>query len=134
MSKPPTRRTVLWGAALAGVAGAGVTACGPDDSDGAAPTSPVELGPASDVPVGGATLYREHRLVVSQPTEGAYKCFTATCTHAGCVLDKVEKEVGSCPCHGSRFDVATGKVVHGPAEKPLTEVPVRARGGKIIAG
>ncbi|MBL1089089.1 Rieske (2Fe-2S) protein [Streptomyces sp. NPDC001739] len=135
MSQPPARRTVLRGAALAGAAGFGLAACtpnGPDDS--AIPDKPVELGPAADVPVGGAKLYREDRLVVSQPAKGTYKCFSAKCTHAGCILSDVEKKEGSCPCHGSRFDVTTGKVVQGPASEPLPEVPVRAEHGKLIAG
>ncbi|MFI0789364.1 Rieske (2Fe-2S) protein [Streptomyces lydicus] len=137
MSKSPARRTVLRGAALAGAAGFGLAACSPGDADGndsGVPDKPVELGAAADVPVGGARLYREDRLVVSQPTKGRYKCFSAKCTHAGCILSDVEKKEGSCPCHGSRFDVTTGKVVQGPAAEPLPEVPVRAEGGKLIAG
>lgn len=98
------------------------------------PSEPVELGAAADVPVGGARLYREDRLVVSQPAKGTFKCFSAKCTHAGCVLAEVEKVEGNCPCHGSRFDVTTGKVLQGPATEPLPEVPVKAEGGKLIAG
>ncbi|WP_030197776.1 Rieske (2Fe-2S) protein [Streptomyces sp. NRRL S-87] len=133
------RRTVLKGAAaLAGAAGAGaaLTACsgGGDGGASAALSSPVDLGAADAVPVGGAKLYREQKLIVSCPAKGQYKAFSATCTHAGCVLDKVEDGEGSCPCHGSRFDAATGKVVQGPAAEPLPEVPVKAEGGKLIAG
>lgn len=137
MSQSPARRTVLRGAALAGAAGFGLAACSPGGSesdDSAVPSKPVELGAAADVPVGGAKLYREDRLVVSQPAKGEYKCFSAKCTHAGCILSEVEKKEGSCPCHGSRFDVTTGKVVQGPATEPLPEVPVKAKNGKLIAG
>lgn len=56
---PPDRRTVLKGAALAGVAGLGVTACSTDSKLGHAetptPTAPVDLGAADAVPVGGAS-------------------------------------------------------------------------------
>lgn len=135
---PPDRRTVLKGAALAGVAGLGVTACSTDSKLGHAetptPTAPVDLGAADAVPVGGAKLYREQRLVVSCPAEGQYKAFSAQCTHAGCVLDKVEGTEGNCPCHGSRFDVTTGKALQGPATVPLPEVPIRAEAGKLVAG
>ncbi|MGG8406758.1 Rieske (2Fe-2S) protein [Streptomyces sp. 12297] len=131
------RRTVLKGAALAG-AGATLAACSTEGNSGgrtpATPTAPVEVGAAADVPVGGAKLFRERKLVVSCPAEGRYKAFSAQCTHAGCVLDKIEDGEGNCPCHGSRFDVATGKVLRGPATDPLPEVPVRAEGGKLIAG
>lgn len=98
------------------------------------PDRPVELGSAAEVPVGGAKLYREDRLVVSQPAKGTYKCFSAKCTHAGCILSEVDKKEGSCPCHGSRFDVTTGKVLQGPAADPLPEVPVKTKDGKLIAG
>ncbi|MFD7104067.1 Rieske (2Fe-2S) protein [Streptomyces celluloflavus] len=137
MSQSPARRTVLRGAALAGAAGFGLAACSAEGSGGAAsavPTAPVDLGAAADVPVGGAKLYREDRLLVSQPAKGEFKCFSAKCTHAGCVLSEVDKKQGTCPCHGSRFDVTTGEVLQGPATTPLPEVPVQAKNGKLIAG
>ncbi|MGW7459079.1 Rieske (2Fe-2S) protein [Streptomyces sp. NPDC054797] len=139
--QPAARRTVLKGAAaLAGAAGAGVTlaACSTATTSGgntpATPTAPVELGAAAEVPVGGAKLYRERKLIVSCPAEGQYTAFSAQCTHAGCVLDKIVEGEGNCPCHGSRFDVATGKVVKGPATDPLPAVPVKVENGKLIAG
>lgn len=135
MSQSPDRRTVLRGAALAGAAGFGLAACSPEDSGASAvPTAPVDLGSAAEVPVGGAKLYREDRLVVSQPAKGEFKCFSAKCTHKGCVLTEVEKQQGTCTCHGSRFDVTTGEVIQGPASEPLPEVPVKAKAGKLIAG
>lgn len=98
----PARRTVLKGAAaLAGTAGAGATlaACSTETDSGghtpATPTAPVDLGAAADVPVGGAKLYRENKLIVSCPAEGEYKAFSAQCTHAGCVLDKIVEGRGT---------------------------------------
>ncbi|MGW7453162.1 Rieske (2Fe-2S) protein [Streptomyces sp. NPDC054787] len=139
--QPAARRTVLKGAAaLAGAAGAGVSlaACSTATTSGgntpATPTAPVELGAAAEVPVGGAKLYRERKLIVSCPAEGQYTAFSAQCTHAGCVLDKIVEGEGNCPCHGSRFDVATGKAVKGPATDPLPAVPVKVENGKLIAG
>ncbi|GHC56255.1 Rieske (2Fe-2S) protein [Streptomyces cinnamoneus] len=132
-----SRRTVLRGAALAGAAGLGAAACsgGAGGTRGpAVPTAPVDLGAAGEVPVGGARLFREQKLVVSQPAAGEYKAFSAVCTHAGCVVDKVEDGKVSCPCHGSKFDATTGKVLQGPAGAPLPAVPVKADGGKLIAG
>ncbi|MEU8888319.1 Rieske (2Fe-2S) protein [Streptomyces sp. NPDC048442] len=140
MSGSPSaaRRTVLKGAALAGAAGLGVAACSTESKLGHAenptPTAPVPLGDAAAVPVGGSKLYREQRLVVSCPAKGEYKAFSAQCTHAGCVLDKVEANEGNCPCHGSRFDTTTGKALKGPATAPLPAVPVKVEGGKLIAG
>lgn len=140
-SPSSARRTVLKGAAaLAGAAGAGLTlaACSTETNSGAGspavPQEPVELGAATEVPVGGAKLYREKKLIVSCPAEGQYKAFSAQCTHAGCVLDKIVEGEGNCPCHGSRFDVTTGKVLKGPATDPLPAVPVKAENGKLVAG
>ncbi|MFJ8231946.1 Rieske (2Fe-2S) protein [Streptomyces sp. NPDC094448] len=135
---PAARRTVLKGAALAGAAGLGAAACSTESKLGHArtptPTAPVDLGAADAVPVGGARLYREQRLVVSCPAKGEYLAFSAQCTHAGCALDKVEGNEGNCPCHGSRFDVTTGEALKGPATVPLPKVPVVVRDGKLIAG
>ena len=36
-----------------------------------------------------------------------------------------------CQCHGSRFDVATGAVINGPANEPLNGYAVREVDGKI---
>ncbi|MER5768439.1 Rieske (2Fe-2S) protein [Streptomyces sp. NPDC001985] len=132
------RRTVLKGAALAGTGALGAAACSTDSKLGRAknpvPTAPVDLGAVDAVPVGGAKLYREQRLIVSCPAEGEYKAFSAQCTHAGCVLDKIVGNEGNCPCHGSRFDVTTGKALVGPATVPLPEVQIKAEGGKLVAG
>lgn len=136
--QPAARRTVLKGAALAGAAGLGVAACSTDSKLGHAerptPTAPVALGAPEEIPVGGAKLYREQRLMVSCPAKGEYKAFSAQCTHAGCVLDKIEDGHGNCPCHGSRFNVMTGKPVQGPATVPLPAVPVKVKDGKLVAG
>ncbi|KDQ66551.1 Rieske (2Fe-2S) protein [Streptomyces halstedii] len=135
---PAARRTVLKGAALAGAAGLGAAACSTDSKLGHAknptPTAPVELGSPDEVPVGGAKLYREQRVVVSCPSKGQYKAFSAQCTHAGCVLDKVEGNEGNCPCHGSRFDMTTGEALRGPATVPLPAVPVKVEDGRLVAG
>ncbi|TKB28093.1 Rieske (2Fe-2S) protein [Desulfopila sp. IMCC35006] len=58
------------------------------------------------------------------------KCWalSRTCTHLGCKLNYQEdKDILECPCHQSRFNVETGQVVKGPAQKPLTFLPVEKR-------
>jgi Rieske Fe-S protein len=144
---PARRRTVLRGTALAGAAGAGLTgltACGSSSGgsssggssggSAAGPAKAVDLGAAGDVPVGGATLYREQKVLVSQPAKGTFKAFSAVCTHQGCVLDAVDGTTASCPCHGSQFNATTGAVVQGPAAEPLPPVPVKVSGGTLTAG
>jgi Rieske Fe-S protein len=136
-SLPAGRRTVLRGVALVGAlgaAGVGLTACGGKTGSADGPAKPVDLGAATAVPVGGAKLYRDDKVVVAQPQQGTFKAFSAVCTHEGCVVDSVQGTTISCPCHGSQFDAVTGAVVQGPATKPLPAVPVKETAGKLTAG
>lgn len=98
------------------------------------PTAPVDLGAESEIAEGGAKLYRDRNVVVSRAGNGALKAFSTICTHAGCAIDKLQGTTLVCPCHGSEFDAATGKVLRAPATAPLKELPVEAKGGKIVAG
>jgi Rieske Fe-S protein len=132
-----SRRTVLRGAAAAPVAGLGLAACAGPGQGGpvaATPTAPVDLGAEGEVSKGGAKLYRDHNVVVSRDGSGALKAYSTICTHAGCPINKLQGTTLICPCHGSQFDAATGKVVQSPATEPLAELPVKTTNGRIIAG
>ncbi|QMU78614.1 Rieske (2Fe-2S) protein [Streptacidiphilus sp. PB12-B1b] len=129
-----TRRGLLRGAAAVGVAGAAglaLAACS-SGSSGSTASGPTTLGPSTDVPVGGGKLYRSDKVVVTQPTAGVFKAFSAICTHAGCTVDGVTHGVIQCPCHGSQFDISTGDVVTGPATAPLPGRTLAVTGGKIV--
>jgi Rieske Fe-S protein len=154
------RRAVLRGAAVAGLAGVGVpllAACGDDGDSGGAASTPTSapssvprapnsgpsssapatgggpvLGPVSDVPVGGGKVFNDAKIVVTQPAAGQFKAFTAVCTHAGCLVSKVENNTIDCPCHGSKYSVTDGSVVGGPAPAPLAAVNVTVQGGNIM--
>lgn len=129
------RRQLLRGAAAVGVAGAGVAvlaACG-GSSATSAQNGPVTLGPTSDVPVGGGKVYRAEQVVVTQPSAGTFKAFSAVCTHAGCVVDGVTNGLITCPCHGSQFKSTDGSVSQGPAQSALPAVPVTVQNGKLVA-
>lgn len=68
--------------------------------------------------------YDGKKLAVSRSENGDLKVVSPTCTHMGCMVAWNRTE-GSwdCPCHGSRFS-ADGKVLEGPAMKPLAEEPL----------
>ncbi len=132
-----SRRTVLRGAALTPVAGLGLAACAAGGDGGAAPatsTAPVALGAESEVPKGGAKLYRDKNVVVSRAADGSLKAYSTICTHAGCAINKLSGTTLVCPCHGSEFDAVTGKVVQAPATEPLHELSVEVKNGRIVAG
>ncbi|MFG2908237.1 Rieske (2Fe-2S) protein [Kitasatospora sp. NPDC048286] len=133
-SPAASRRTLLCGAAAVLAAGGTVAVSGcssSSSSDKGAPKSPVDLGPASAVPEGGGKVYREQKIVVTQPTAGQYKAFNARCTHAGCLVDQVKNAQIQCPCHGSRFAIADGAVQDGPASTPLPAYTVTVEGGNL---
>ena len=130
----PSRRSLLRGAAAVGVVGAaavGLAACSSSGSSSSA-SGPTTLGPTSDVAVGGGKLYSSDKVVVTQPTAGVYKAFSAICTHQGCLVDGVSGGVIQCPCHGSEFNITTGAVVQGPATTALPEKTLTVSGGKIV--
>lgn len=139
LTAPLPRRTVLAGAG----AGAGLVvlaACssgspGSGGGGGGATLAPGEtLTALADVPVGGAVVVTVADLpvVVAQPTAGEVVAFSAVCTHQGCTVAPGSGTQLDCPCHGSRFDAATGQVLRGPAQEPLPAVPVALDGADVV--
>ena len=74
---------------------------------------------AAEIPVGGGRVFEALKVVVTQPTSGDFKAFSAVCTHQACTVAEVANGVITCPCHGSQYDIATGEVRKGPATKAL---------------
>ena len=52
-------------------------------------------------------------------TSQELKIYSSKCTHLGCRINKTDKGVLVCPCHGSSFNLE-GKVLTGPATRNLT--------------
>lgn len=86
----------------------------------------------SSIPVGGAVSasINGNPVVVAQPSTGKVVAFSAVCTHQGCTVAPQGKEY-DCPCHGARFDAATGAVLQGPATAPLAKLTATVSGGKV---
>ncbi|WP_194925472.1 Rieske (2Fe-2S) protein [Catenulispora pinisilvae] len=89
------------------------------------------LAATSSVPVGGGTILAAQKIVLTQPTAGTYKAFTAVCTHMGCIVGTVQNGLIVCPCHGSEYHIADGSVANGPAPSPLAAVPITVANGQI---
>ncbi|MFI6445494.1 Rieske (2Fe-2S) protein [Kitasatospora sp. NPDC050543] len=110
----------------------------------AAPTQPPQsTGPvvsvaASAVAVGGSAQVKDpatgDAIYIVQPKAGQYCALSSVCTHSGCAVDAPKNGQMYCPCHGSRFDAATGAVINGPATKPLPRYAVTKDGDKLNLG
>jgi Rieske Fe-S protein len=129
-----TRRGLLIGAGLAGVAGL-AAACGGSSGDsadgGGGGGGGSALASTTDIPVGGGKVFESEKVVVTQPAQGEFKAFSASCTHRGCTVGSVSGGTINCPCHGSKFKIADGSVVNPPADRPLAEKKITVQGGKI---
>ena len=145
----PTRRGVVATAGGVGLA-AVLAACGSDSSNASSDSSSSDTAPASagsttsaasgggtalakttDIPVGGGKIFADQKVVVTQPTAGQFKGFTAICTHQGCTVSDVSGGTINCPCHGSKFKVADGSVANGPATSPLAEQQITVAGDEV---
>jgi ubiquinol-cytochrome c reductase iron-sulfur subunit len=64
-------------------------------------------------------------------------CYSKICTHVGCPISLIERTTHHllCPCHQSTFDLAdNGKVIFGPAGRPLPQLPIEVEEeGYIVA-
>ena len=87
--------------------------------------------PMDAVPVCGGVILAAHGVVVTQPSEGVFAAFSATCTHLGCTVRAVAGGTINCFCHGSRFRITDGSVAGGPAPRPLPRVPLTVADGLI---
>jgi len=136
-----TRRVILRGAALGGVALPLLAACGSDteaakqpatsDSTSTGSGAGMDIAATADVPVGGGTIFADEKIVLTQPTEGEFKAFTAVCTHQGCTVTTVKDGTINCPCHGSMYSIEDGSVVRGPAPAALAELALTVDGDSI---
>lgn len=130
-----TRRRILFhGLGAVGVA-AVLAGCAGDDGAGGRGGTDVEpgtrLASADEVPVGGGLVLADERIVLTQPTEGEFKAFTAVCTHQQLPVGSVREGVIHCDNHGSEFDMATGEVTRGPATAALASVGITVEDGEI---
>ena len=73
---------------------------------------------------------RGTRIAVAN-ADGAYYAFDDACTHEQCSLTEMGELAGTtvtCTCHGSEFDVRTGKVLAPPATVPVKVYATRVEG------
>ena len=93
--------------------------------------SKVQVGLVKDVPSGTMKGFKAgDKGVLVSNIDGRFYAINDRCTHRGCSLSKgrLEGDVVTCPCHGSRFNVKTGAIVRGPAGSRSRRFPFRLRG------
>ena len=136
----PSRRTVLASVGLAGVGVTALAGCGAAEdaaNDAASSAGDAATDAVKDaiskatIPVGGGKIFADQKVVVTQPTSGDFKAFSAVCTHQACVVSSIANGTINCACHGSQYDIATGAVKQGPATKARPEKTVAVSGDGI---
>ena len=95
----------------------------------------VRLGSSKDVVAGAMRVFDVAGIKVSVVSAaGGLHAFDDKCTHMGCSLakGKLDATTVTCPCHGSQFDVTTGAVLRGPAQRPVRSRSVRVEGEDLF--
>jgi nitrite reductase/ring-hydroxylating ferredoxin subunit/uncharacterized membrane protein len=98
------------------------------------PTDYVSLGSSTDFPEGQLRRVEAGSMpVLAVRMEGTVCAISAVCSHAGGPLDEgaLEGDIVTCPWHGSRFNVCSGRVVGGPATFDQPPFDVREQDGRI---
>jgi nitrite reductase/ring-hydroxylating ferredoxin subunit len=95
----------------------------------------VKVGRISDVAAGQMRAFDVAGTKVSVANaDGRLYAFDDTCTHTGCSLarGKLTGTTVTCPCHGSQFDVTSGAVLRGPAQRPERSRQVKVEGENVL--
>ena len=96
---------------------------------------PVTTMKTSEIPAGAIVAVDVHgtRVAVAN-VGGTYYAFDDACTHEQCSLTEMGDLAGTtvtCTCHGSEFDVRTGKVLAPPATVPVKVYATRIEGDTL---
>tara|TARA_B110000285_G_scaffold15571_1_gene15312 strand:+ start:628 stop:933 length:306 start_codon:yes stop_codon:yes gene_type:complete len=83
---------------------------------------------------GSIALNEDDKHILLCKIAGKYHAVSNICSHARVLLSKgrLRGTTITCPLHGARFDVTTGKCLGGPAFQDITRYSVRSEGEEII--
>ena len=90
----------------------------------------VKLCDKNTLPVGELKAFKIKGLEILAVNVGdKIFCLDARCTHAGAPLAEgtLNGEVLTCPWHYSQFNITSGMVLRGPAQKPLKTYRIEER-------
>jgi|SRR5688572_30035774 len=95
----------------------------------------IRVGSAKDIAAGQMRVFDVEGTKVNVTNVGGHLyAFDDACTHTRCSLAKGTL-VGStvtCACHGSQFDVTSGAVLRGPAQRPERSRRVQVDGENLL--
>lgn len=96
----------------------------------------VKVARVGDIPSGSIKTFvvGGKRIAISL-LDGEYFAIDDVCSHADCFLGSdgfMDGNAVICGCHGSRFDVKTGKVLTLPATVDIATYPVKAEGEDLL--
>ena len=96
-----------------------------------------DVASVADLPAGQMRLCHvagEEVLLCSAP--GGLFALRNRCPHAESPLHegRLRQNSISCPLHGARFDLMTGRALGGTGYRPLTCFPVKVEGGRVRVG
>jgi cytochrome b6-f complex iron-sulfur subunit len=84
----------------------------------------VTAGAVSIFEANSVTAFIRGRFYLARLEDGGFLALSSKCTHLGCTVPWVGKEMKfACPCHGSAYDI-TGAVINPPAPRPLDIYPI----------
>jgi len=99
-----------------------------------APDSPVEMSFRRNRVDGWKVISEKSTAWVVKHADNSVVAFGPQCTHLGCAYHWEEgKNEFLCPCHSSLFAV-DGRVISGPAPRPLDRYDVKVQGSKLLIG
>lgn len=96
--------------------------------------APAPLAVLADIPVGravSATTTDGKAVILSRTGASTVVGFSSRCPHQGCTVAPAGESL-ACPCHGSRFAVADGSLVSGPAPRGLSAYAVKVVGNAVL--
>lgn len=93
----------------------------------------LEKAPALNKVGGSATIkLAGQEILFVRDTKTSVCAVGSHCTHQDCPLAFNGKtSTIDCSCHGSKFDLK-GRVLHGPAKKPLKSYPVALEADRLV--
>lgn len=97
----------------------------------------VKVAELSEIPDPGKNVYEvDDRLVVVFHAGGQVYCLEDLCTHDGGPLGEGALDCDdmsiSCPRHGAKFDIRTGKEMTMPATEPTIMHEAKVEGGAVF--